>query len=56
MKTAPGKTIVGFVGLGVMGQSMAGHILNAGYELHVYNRTRIISSQKGPYGKIRWGH
>ncbi|RLC24328.1 MAG: NAD(P)-dependent oxidoreductase [Deltaproteobacteria bacterium] len=40
MSIEPGKTIVGFVGLGVMGQSMAGHILNAGYELHVYNRTK----------------
>lgn len=34
-----GNTIVGFVGLGVMGRSMAGHILSAGYELHVYTRT-----------------
>lgn len=33
-------TKVGFIGLGIMGQSMAGHILDAGYELHVYNRTR----------------
>jgi len=36
----PGKTIVGFIGLGVMGQSMAAHILNAGYNLHVYTRTK----------------
>ena len=34
------KPRVGFIGLGNMGQSMAGHILNAGYPLHVYNRTR----------------
>ncbi|MCP4671375.1 MAG: NAD(P)-dependent oxidoreductase [Desulfobacula sp.] len=40
MHTEPGKTIVGFIGLGVMGQSMAGHIVNAGYELHVYTRTK----------------
>lgn len=40
MSIEPGKTIVGFIGLGVMGQSMAGHILNAGYELHVYTRTK----------------
>ena len=40
MTIEPGKTIVGFIGLGVMGQSMAGHILNAGYELHVYTRTK----------------
>ena len=40
MSIEPGKTIVGFIGLGVMGQSMAGHILNAGYKLHVYTRTK----------------
>ncbi len=34
------NTSVGFIGLGVMGKSMAGHILDAGYELHVYTRTR----------------
>ncbi|HEY0845136.1 MAG TPA: NAD(P)-dependent oxidoreductase [Noviherbaspirillum sp.] len=31
---------VGFIGLGIMGRSMAGHILDAGYPLHVYNRSR----------------
>ena len=30
---------IGFVGIGVMGRSMAGHLLKAGYPLHVYNRT-----------------
>lgn len=40
MHIEPGKTIIGFIGLGVMGQSMAGHILNAGYTLQVYNRTK----------------
>jgi len=34
------KTTVGFVGLGIMGHSMAGHILAAGYSLHVSNRSR----------------
>ncbi|MEJ8304035.1 NAD(P)-dependent oxidoreductase [Saccharibacillus sacchari] len=33
------KQIVGFAGIGVMGKSMAGHILDKGYEVHVYNRT-----------------
>lgn len=33
------KTI-GFIGLGVMGQSMAGHLLKAGYPMVVYNRTK----------------
>ena len=31
---------VGFVGTGIMGRSMAGHMLAAGHELHVFNRTR----------------
>jgi len=31
---------VGFVGLGIMGRSMAGHLLAAGHRLHVYNRSR----------------
>jgi 2-hydroxy-3-oxopropionate reductase len=28
---------VGFIGLGLMGQPMAGHLLKAGYELHVHD-------------------
>jgi 3-hydroxyisobutyrate dehydrogenase len=35
----PGS-VVGFVGTGVMGGAMAGHLLDAGYRLRVYNRTR----------------
>jgi 3-hydroxyisobutyrate dehydrogenase len=35
----PKVTKVGFIGTGVMGNPMATHILNAGYELYVYNRT-----------------
>jgi 3-hydroxyisobutyrate dehydrogenase len=31
---------VGFIGLGIMGRSMAGNILRDGHELHVFNRTR----------------
>ncbi|MCC5843533.1 MAG: NAD(P)-dependent oxidoreductase [Verrucomicrobia bacterium] len=33
------KTI-GFIGTGVMGKSMAGHLLKAGHRLHVYTRTK----------------
>src|SRR5205807_5045734 len=35
----PGKTRVGFVGLGLMGLPMARNVLNAGFQLTVYNRT-----------------
>ncbi|MBC2329154.1 NAD(P)-dependent oxidoreductase [Listeria swaminathanii] len=31
---------IGFVGTGVMGASMAGHLLEAGYEVFVYTRTK----------------
>lgn len=34
------NTQIGFVGLGIMGQSMAGHLQKAGYQLNVFNRTR----------------
>lgn len=34
------KNIVGFIGLGVMGNAMAGHLLTAGYSMRVYTRTR----------------
>ncbi|HKO94960.1 MAG TPA: NAD(P)-binding domain-containing protein, partial [Polyangiaceae bacterium] len=31
---------VGFIGTGVMGASMAGHLLGAGHPVYVYNRSR----------------
>jgi 3-hydroxyisobutyrate dehydrogenase len=31
---------VGFIGLGIMGRHMAGHILAGGYKLQIYNRSR----------------
>ena len=40
MQNAESKLKVGFIGLGIMGGAMAGHIAAAGYPLHVYNRTR----------------
>src|SRR5215468_9386250 len=39
MVAEPGRTKVGFVGLGLMGLPMARNVLRAGYELIVYNRT-----------------
>jgi 3-hydroxyisobutyrate dehydrogenase len=36
---APGATKVGWIGTGVMGSSMCGHLLDAGYEAFVYNRS-----------------
>jgi 3-hydroxyisobutyrate dehydrogenase len=35
----PGKTRIGWIGTGVMGSSMCGHLIDAGYSATVYNRT-----------------
>ena len=35
----PGSTKIGWIGTGVMGTSMCGHLIAAGYEATVYNRT-----------------
>jgi len=39
MLAEPGRTKVGFIGLGLMGLPMARNVLRAGYQLTVYNRT-----------------
>ena len=31
---------IGFIGTGIMGSAMAGHLMDAGYEVSVYNRTK----------------
>lgn len=36
----PENTVIGFIGTGVMGKRMAGHLLNAGYPLITYTRTK----------------
>ena len=37
--------VIGFIGLGVMGKSMAANLLKAGYEVFVYTRTKDKSSE-----------
>ncbi|NTV34241.1 MAG: NAD(P)-binding domain-containing protein, partial [Deltaproteobacteria bacterium] len=32
---------IGWIGTGVMGRSMAGHVQAAGHELYVHNRTKV---------------
>lgn len=46
------KPSIGFIGLGVMGKSMAGHILKAGYPLYVYNRTKAKADELVEKGAI----
>ncbi len=38
--TRPESTSIGWIGTGVMGVSMCGHVLDAGYAVTVHNRTR----------------
>jgi 3-hydroxyisobutyrate dehydrogenase len=39
LEIAPGKSRVGWIGTGVMGQSMCGHLIAGGYSTTVYNRS-----------------
>ncbi|MDY7009863.1 MAG: NAD(P)-dependent oxidoreductase [Planctomycetota bacterium] len=39
MEIEPGGTKVGWIGTGIMGSSMAGHLVEGGYSLRVHNRT-----------------
>lgn len=40
MERTAQNTEIGFIGTGVMGQSMAGHLMKKGFKLHVYSRTK----------------
>ncbi|MEX0866307.1 MAG: NAD(P)-dependent oxidoreductase [Pirellulales bacterium] len=40
MPISPEQTRIGWIGAGVMGRSMCGHLLDAGYEVTLFNRTR----------------
>jgi 3-hydroxyisobutyrate dehydrogenase len=40
LKIEPGQTQIGWIGVGVMGASMAGHLLDAGYAVQCFNRSR----------------
>jgi 3-hydroxyisobutyrate dehydrogenase len=39
LEFGPGKTRIGWIGTGVMGSSMCGHLIAAGYQATVYNRS-----------------
>lgn len=43
---------IGFIGIGVMGHSMASHLLAAGNEVYVYNRTKSKADQIVEKGAI----
>ncbi|MDF2859205.1 MAG: oxidoreductase [Neobacillus sp.] len=48
------NTVIGFIGTGVMGNSMAGHLMKAGYPLIVYTRTKEKAKKLLDNGAI-WG-
>jgi len=53
MSIAPGTTAVGFIGLGVMGAPIAGHVLRAGFDLVVHTR-RVAQAEALLQGGARW--
>jgi len=46
------KTLIGFIGTGVMGRSMAANLMNAGYKVIVYNRTKVKAQELIEKGAI----
>ncbi|HYW78691.1 MAG TPA: NAD(P)-dependent oxidoreductase [Thermoguttaceae bacterium] len=40
MNVTPGETRIGWIGTGVMGASMCGHLIEAGFSATVFNRTK----------------
>lgn len=52
MELHPNGTSVAFIGTGVMGKSMAGHLLAAGYGVHVYSRTRSKAGELLEQGAV----
>ncbi len=46
------NAIIGFVGTGVMGKSMAGHLLRAGYQVLVFNRTKARAEELIQMGAV----
>jgi len=40
MQVIPGKTKIGWIGCGVMGGSMCGHLIKSGFDTRVFTRTR----------------
>jgi 3-hydroxyisobutyrate dehydrogenase len=51
---SPGTTRLGWIGTGVMGSSMCGHLLGAGYAVIVYSRTRERAEPLLARGAV-WG-
>ncbi len=44
MNVSPDRTKIGWIGTGVMGLSMCGHLLEAGYDITIFTRTKSKAS------------
>ena len=51
---SPDSTRLGWIGLGVMGASMANNLLDAGYSMTVYTRTRASADPALAIYCVRW--
>ena len=49
---APGQTKIGWIGTGVMGSSMVGHLIDAGFSATVYSRTKSKSDAAVAKGAV----
>ncbi len=45
-------TDIGFIGLGIMGKPMAGHLIAAGHTVHVYNRSQAAVRELAGKGAV----
>ena len=50
--SAPSQTRVGWIGTGVMGQSMCGHLIDKGFSATIYTRSK--KKAQGLIGSIEW--
>ena len=54
IELVPGKTRLGWIGTGVMGKSMAGHLMDKGFPMTVYNRSQAKAQPLLDKG-AKWG-
>ena len=45
MTVEPGKTRIGWIGLGVMGRSMCKHLMDRGFSTTVFTRTKETANE-----------
>ncbi len=45
IRIVPHETKIGWIGLGVMGASMCGHLIAKGFAATIYNRTKSKAEQ-----------